>query len=265
MRSLEGLGVLVTRPQPQSSPLCHRLLLEGARALCFPTLEIEPVGERRALAAQLGSLAAFDLVIFVSANAVRFGSPLLEQRRDVALAAVGAATARALNQAGYRVAVQPEDGSDSESLLRHPRLKSAAGKRFLLVKGEGGRALLEEELKRRGAHLTVIEVYRRVRAQPTALDLAALAAEFEAEAVQAITVTSVEVGEALLALATPALRAALERVAWVVPGTRVAAALRERGVGAPLLLAASAEDQALVEALKRWRAGESGAKSNESK
>jgi uroporphyrinogen-III synthase len=223
------------------------------------------MGERRALAARAGPLATFDLVIFVSANAVRFGAELLEQRRDVALAALGPATARALNQAGYRVAVQPEEGIDSEALLRHPRLRSAAGKRFLLVKGEGGRAFLEEELKRRGGEVVAVEVYRRVRARPSEQELAALAAELEADAVQAITVTSVEVGEGLLALATPELHAAFERIVWVVPGERVAAALRERGVRAPLLIAASAEDQALVAALKRWRAGESGAKSNESK
>ena len=48
---------------------------------------------------------------------------LLEQRRDLNLAAIGPATLRALNQAGYRVAVQPAGGFDSESLLRHPRLR----------------------------------------------------------------------------------------------------------------------------------------------
>jgi hypothetical protein len=39
----------------------------------------------------------------------------------------------------------------------------------------------------------------------------------------------------------------------------VAAALREQGVRAPMLLAESAEDQDLVAALVRWRSSESGA------
>ncbi len=265
VRALEGLGVLVTRPKPQSAPLCRRLEQEGARAVCFPTLSIEPYGERRALTAQLGPLGEFDLVIFVSANAVRFGATLIEQRRDVALAALGPATARALNAAGYRVAVQPESGIDSEGLLEHPRLKSAAGKRFLIVKGAGGRPLLEEELRRRGAAVSIAEVYRRVRAQPVPGEIEALGAELESGALRVVTVTSVEIAEALLELTGPALRAALERAVWVVPGARVAAAVRELGVGASLLIAASAEDHSLVEALTRWRAGESGAKSNESK
>lgn len=265
MRALEGVGVLVTRPQPQSSPLCHRLALEGARAVCFPTIEIQPLGEWRGELARLEPLGNLDLIVFVSANAVRFGAGLLEQRRDLALAAIGPATARALNQAGYRVAVQPDEGFDSESLLRHPRLKSATGKRILIVKGEGGRELLEEELTRRGAQVHRLEVYRRVRLAPSAAEIAALEQEFAAAQLHVVTVTSLEIGTHLLALATPPLAAALARVPWVVPGPRVGAGLRERGLAAPLLVAASAEDQEIVGALLAWRAGESGAKSNESK
>ena len=53
---------------------------------------------------------------------------LLDQKRDLTLAAMGPATARALNQAGYRVAVQPAASRfDSESLLLHPRLERAGG------------------------------------------------------------------------------------------------------------------------------------------
>jgi hypothetical protein len=51
----------------------------------------------------------------------------------------------------------------------------------------------------------------------------------------------------------------LERAHWLVPGERVAAGIRARGVAAPLLRAASAEDQDLVSALLRWRATLSGA------
>jgi hypothetical protein len=45
----------------------------------------------------------------------------------------------------------------------------------------------------------------------------------------------------------------------VVPGESVAAALREQGLRAPLLLSDSAEDQDLVAALLRWRSNASGA------
>jgi uroporphyrinogen-III synthase len=257
MLPLEGIGVLVTRPRPQSAPLCHRLALAGAQAICFPTLEIEPLGDTRMRVEALGPLERFDLLIFVSANAVRHGAPLLEQRRDLKLAAIGPSTARALNQAGYRIGVQPQSGYDSESLLAHPELRRSAGKRVLIVKGVGGRAHLRAELERRGAEVREADVYRRVRARPTAADLATLEAALTAGRVHVVTVTSVEVGSELRALVPAPLRTALEQLPWVVPGARVATALRQGGLAAPVLLAASAEDQAFVEALIRWR--ESGA------
>ncbi len=74
-----------------------------------------------------------------------------------------------------------------------------------------------------------------------------------------ITATSLEIAANLLAIAPPALRAEFERVHWLVPGARVAAGLRELGLSAPLLQAASAEDHDLVAALLAWRAAESGA------
>src|SRR5271165_142699 len=161
MLPLHGVGVLVTRPRQQASALCRLLEAQGARTFCLPAIEIKPMAESRLLAARLGELAEFDLIIFTSANAVRFGAALLEQRRDLPLAAIGPATARALNQAGYRVMVQPTDGFDSENLLQHPRLAAMAGKRILLMKGSGGRELLQDEFTRRGAHVTIAEVYRR--------------------------------------------------------------------------------------------------------
>jgi uroporphyrinogen-III synthase len=259
MLPLHGLGVLVTRPQHQAMPLCRLLATRGASTFLLPAIEIKPLTERRALAARLGALENFDLIIFTSANAVRFGAALLDQRRDLALAAIGPATVRALNQAGYRVAAQPTEDFDSEGLLRNAKLEHVAGNRILLIKGEGGRDLLQQELARRGAHVTVADVYRRERANPAKEQLAALEAHFTAGAIHVITATSAEIAANLLAVATPALRGDFERTHWVVPGERVARSLRERGLSAPLLRANSAEDQDLVDAIVRWRASESGA------
>lgn len=244
-------------------PLCRLLEAQGAHTVRLPAIDIKPIGNRRETAAQLGSLAAFDVIIFSSANAVRFGAALLDQQRDLCLAAIGPATARALNQAGYRVAVQPQESFDSEALLRHPRLEHPAGRRILLIKGAHGRPFLERELALRGARVVAADVYRRVPAVPTPAALAALLERFAAGAVQVITATSLEIAANLLHVAAhgaaPALRDAFERTLWLVPGARVAAGLRELGLAAPLLQAESAEDQDLVAALIRWRSSASGA------
>jgi uroporphyrinogen-III synthase len=259
MLPLHGVGVLVTRPEQQAMPLCRLLETEGASTLRMPVIEIKSTGDSRTLAARLGALEDFDVIIFTSANAVRFGAALLDQKRDLTLVAIGPATARALNQAGYRVALQPTGQFDSENLLNHPRLEHIAGRRVLIVKGVAGRGLLEQELARRGADVVTADVYQRAPVDPGAAALAALLASFNAGAVHVITATSLEIAERLLDVATPALRAEFERVHWLLPGERVAAGLRARGLSAPLLCAESAEDHDLVTALKRWRASVSGA------
>jgi uroporphyrinogen-III synthase len=258
MLPLEGIGVLVTRPKHQAAPLCRALGAQGAHVARFPALEIVPLAEPPDFKTRMASGERFDLIVFSSANAVRHGAPLLGERSGLTLAAVGPATARALNQAGYRVAVQSSEGADSESLLRHPKLNAVAGSRVLLIKGSGGRDLLREELMRRGATVTSIDVYRRERRNPDPGECAALAARLAAREIQAITATSVETGASLLALAEGGLGAALAGLLWVVPGERVAAALHEAGCRGTLLAARSAEDQDLVAALVRWRASESG-------
>jgi uroporphyrinogen-III synthase len=255
---LHGVGVLVTRPALQAMPLCRLLESLGASTLRLPAIEIKALESRRALAEKLGALQNFDVILFTSANAVRFGVSFLDQKRDLTLAALGRATSRALNQAGYRVAIQP-DSFDSEGLLSHPRLEHVAGRRILIITGVGGRDLLQLEFARRGATVVRAEVYERV---PVILGAAALEAvheRFAAGELQVITATSLDIGAALLKLAPLELRGEFERAHWLVPGERVASGLRELGLKAPLLQAESADDQDLVAALIRWRSSVSGA------
>lgn len=259
MPALQGLGVLVTRPEAQAMPLCRLLEAAGATALRLPAIDIEPAAELRDLGTRLGALEKFDLIVFVSANAVRYGSALLGEKRELSLAAIGPATARALNRAGYRVSLVPGQGFDSESLVAHPSLQHMAGRRVLLVKGRGGREFLAETFVRRGASVELAEVYERRAATPDDGELAALERRCTAGEIQVVTATSLEIAENLLRLATPALRTHFDRLHWLVPGDRVGAELARRGLAAPLLRADSAEDQDLVAALVRWRSSASGA------
>jgi uroporphyrinogen-III synthase len=253
---LHGIGVLVTRPEQQATPLCRLLEAQGAATLRLPAIAITRCGDEYTSKMRLGALDAFHLIVFTSANAVRFGSALLEQRRDLTLAAIGPATARALQQSGYQVAVQPELGFDSEALLKHPRLEQISGQRILLIKGSNGRPLLEQEFVRRGAQVVSVEVYERTPAQPSVVDLARVSSDIESGRLHVVTATSLDIGTRLLGMLP---RAELHQLHWLVPGDRVAAALRRRGLQAPLLTAASADDQDLVAALLRWRSDESGA------
>ena len=263
MLALHGVGVLVTRPEQQAMPLCRLLEAEGAHTLRLPAIVIKSAGDRREALARLGALRRFDVIIFTSANAVRFGVSLLDQQRDLTLVAMGPATARALDQTGYQItgtAAPPLGGtSGSESLLLHPKLDRPTGRRVLIITGCNGRPFLQQELARRGAEVTMAEVYERMPATPSADVLVSLLERFREGAVQVITATSLDIARSLLQLATPALRGEFERVHWLVPGERVADGVRDLGLAAPLLSASSAEDQDLVSALVRWRSSVSGA------
>jgi uroporphyrinogen-III synthase len=151
------------------------------------------------------------------------------------------------------VAITPTDGFDSERLLELPVLASPRGRRILIVKGSQGRELLQDRLIAGGAQVVVAEVYQRTRAVYDDVELSALRATLRGSGIDVVTATSVDVAVALLDIVTPQLREQLERVHWLVPSARVAAAVRARGLSAPFIQATSAEDHDLVAAIKRWR------------
>jgi uroporphyrinogen-III synthase len=75
---------------------------------------------------------------------------------------VGSGTAKALKEAGYLVAAHPELNWSSEGLLDLPEFQTIAGKKIAIVRGEGGRELLEKTLLSRGALVSHVIAYQRV-------------------------------------------------------------------------------------------------------
>ena len=252
MRELDGLGVLVTRPETQAAPLAHALEAAGARVYRLPTLEIRARADRAAVRAAVGPVDRYHWVIFVSANAVRHGVALLEARATVPVAAIGPATATALRLAGHAVRLSGEGSFDSEHLLAAPELASVAGQRILVVRGVGGRDLIIEQLRARGAEVVCAEVYERACAVPVPGALAAVESAWSAGQIAVATATSVEVLRCLVELLTPRGRALLRETALLVGGARVAATAREMGLTGPVIVASSPESGVLVDALRRW-------------
>ena len=187
-RPLRDRGILVTRPARQAQRLAALVEAGGGRAILFPAIEIEP------LEGPLPPLEEFDLVAFVSPTAVQCAGARLKGS-SVRVAAVGSGTRRELEAQGFTDVVAPRDGSDSEALLALPELQDVAGKRILIVRGEGGRELLAESLTARGGEVEYLECYRRVvpRADP-----APLLAKWDE--VDAVTVSSSEAVDNLVGL-----------------------------------------------------------------
>ncbi len=260
MGRLTGIGVLVTRPEHQAQHLCQLIDAEGGTPVRYPALSIRPRTDRSAVRAAIGPADRYDYVIFISANAARFGSDLLEQRRDIKLVALAQPTASALNSAGYRVSLMPAEGADSEALLAMPQLAHMAGQRVLIVRGVGGRELLGEVLTSRGAQVQYAEVYTREPARPGTDVQGQIEQLWRQGGVRAYSATSVELLEALVGIVTPRCRELMDSTALLTGSRRVADAAIRLGLGSPLILADAPDDAALVSALIRWRvAAQAGA------
>lgn len=160
----KGLRILNTRPAGQNKKLSQVIREAGAIPVECPALLIEPV--EYDWFCQLNELPLIEKVVFISANAVVYFFDGLDEHHQnwptsVQVIAIGSATARSLQQRGIRVDDVPLLAT-SEGVLALESMQQVKHQRVLLVKGEGGRDLLEQTLKKRGAIVLPIAVYRRV-------------------------------------------------------------------------------------------------------
>lgn len=244
---LRDTTVLVTRPAAQAARLCSRIAALGGTAIEFPTITIEPVESAAA------SDGPSDLVIFVSANAVRHGLDRVHRAAHTRTAAIGAATAAELLARGCPPDIVPRTGYDSEALLAEPALAAGRGARATIVRGVGGRELLRHTLESRGWVVVTLEVYRRVIPSRSPDDIAHLENRWAHHGVDVITATSVETLGNLATMLTPAGVRLLRATACVVVSDRIARAAAELGISGPLIRAQGPDDDALLDALIVWR------------
>jgi uroporphyrinogen-III synthase len=253
--SLDGVCVMVTRPHESAQGLVQLIEQEGGRALRFPALEFAELENSRELALLGERLDSYDLAIFVSPRAVARGLALIRQRREwpamLPSAAIGEGTAQALHDRGLEVAFSAPSPFSSEALLELAALQAeqVRARRIVIVRGEGGSALLGNTLRARGAEVDYAEVYRRVRPN---FDAAPVLASGE---VDVIVVTSGEALRNLFEMAGPHGRARLCQTPLVVMSARLAELARELGARAVAAVAPRASDQGLLEALRAWRGG----------
>ncbi|WP_181919465.1 uroporphyrinogen-III synthase [Alkalilimnicola ehrlichii] len=249
-KPLAGCSVLVTRPQAQADGLCRRLEALGAAPVRLPTLLIGPVAASPALDAAIADVAVADWIIFASRNAVSYGFELLDERGlrlnpQARLATVGTGTAHELRKHGYRVTCKPKAGFNTEALLDMPEFAVGMGDRVLIFRGRGGRALMGDTLKERGARVRFVEVYQRL--QPDLDVRAALMAWRACERRWTIVTSEEGLGNLLRMVGDAADE--LRSYGLVTVSERLIAAARRRGWSGPIRLAASPGDNGLTDAL----------------
>ena len=160
--------VLVTRPAAQATRWVARLRERGVAAEALPLLAIAPLADLAPPQRAWAALASFDLVMFVSPNAVLhfFAARPAGAVWPPALraAATGPGSVEALVEAGVAPAlcVAPERAPyDSAHLWARLRGEAWAGRRVLIVRGDGGRDEFAQALQGAGATVEALPVYAR--------------------------------------------------------------------------------------------------------
>ncbi|MBT8144230.1 MAG: uroporphyrinogen-III synthase, partial [Gammaproteobacteria bacterium] len=247
---LDGLTVLVTRPRHQAGNMARLIEERGGTALRFAALEIEARDDDSEIRQQIGDIRDYDIAIFISTNAVENGVRFVPQDAPrPQIAAIGPSTARALADAGLPCDIRAAHGFTSEALLREPVFGDLTGKRLVIFRGRGGRAILGRELQNRGADVSYAEVYTRDR--PDELD-DEIAVQLAAGNIDAVTATSAETLVNLYELADGPTLDGLLAAQLVTASERVAKKAAALGFTHAALVAPGPDDEALVETLSNW-------------
>ncbi|MEO6922649.1 MAG: uroporphyrinogen-III synthase, partial [Bryocella sp.] len=228
----------------QASALADALRSAGLEPVLVPTIEIVPPVSFESLDAVVGKLDRFEWVVFTSANAVEVFAARCSRRVGLPkVAAIGAATARALVAAGFVVELVPEVAV-AESLAE--ALVAVGAKRVAIVRAEVARDVLVARLEEAGAQVEIGVAYRNVVPKGSADRLRLFATEGWPAAVTFTSASTVRNLVALLAEAGVVLPEGVKRVSI---GPVTSAAMRELGIPAHAE-AKEAGIAALVDAVK---------------
>ncbi len=250
---LADLGVLVTRPARQAAAFAQKLAALGASPIIYPAIVILPPADRARLAEIHATLERYDFAFFVSTNAVEYGAPVPGCWPPHLIAfAPGPGTADALACVGISNVRVPLTTFDSEGVLALPELADVRGRRGIVFRGEGGREVLSDALRARGAYVDQVSCYRRSRPSGSAEGLIEALREGR---VQAVTVTSSEGLDNLLAILGSDGPTMLESVPVFAPHPRIGERARALGLS---VVDTAGGDAGLIAGLIKWAEGLGG-------
>jgi uroporphyrinogen-III synthase len=194
-----GPRILITRSLSQSSGLAQQLAELGFQPIAIPAIDIVAPASFAPLDAAIANLTNFHWLIFTSANAAEAfakrlaallgtgfspsinltgtegasapegmsasPTPCTPLPTPCLIAAIGPATARALESYGFTVDLIPPQAiaeSLTEALLPYAHQHDGTPTRFLLIRAEQARNHLPDTLRSAGAEVTITPAYRTI-------------------------------------------------------------------------------------------------------
>ena len=249
----ETLFCLITRPAHQAAQLNAMLQQAGLGAINFPTIAIQASSPTPFLQQLQNTIKQFDIALFVSRNAVDFtfkhiNSALLPNSLE--LGVIGKGTWQALKNQGVESQLIPAESYNSEGLLASRALQHVEGKNIIIFRGQQGRNLLGDTLQQRGASVEYQEVYQRMLPEYATGTFEQLtAAHFPDIAV----FTSAEGLSNCFQLVSESIASTLCKIPWLLISERMRETARKLGHNADIIIANSASDEGIFEALQKWK------------
>lgn len=203
---LENKGIAITRPIDQAQKLTEMIVAHGGVPISFPLVKITVLHDYSAFNQTIELLNTFNWAIFISSNAVQNAMPRIIKHfgcipRNLKFAAIGPVTALELTKFGVDYVLTPEGRFDSEAFLATHEMQAVDGQKIIIFRGEGGRELLANSLRARGAKIVFAESYQRTNPQSNCL----LVEKFWGKnQLHAIVITSSEAMRYLLKMASNA-------------------------------------------------------------
>ncbi len=243
--------ILVTRAEHQSENVCCLLEKYGLYPVRFPVIEIKAKALSALEKQYVANIEQYQYIFFVSTNAVNFALQVFNGKivtlQQATCIAVGAATLTALSGCGINSAIVPTVGSNTEALLAMPELQILNNRNCLVVRGVGGRELLANTLRKRGATVDYLELYQR--GVPVNNDCSSVKTFVLNNALAAIFIYSADALRHLIQiLAEDNINKCLLTIPLVVISRRVSVVAEQIGFK-KIIIADAASDQAMINAL----------------
>ena len=255
---LFGQRILITRAREQAGELAGPLRALGAETIELPAIAIQDPEDWSSLDQAVRAAGGYDWIIFTSVNGVsKFMARMSLMGVDIRsfagtkLCAIGPATAAELRRHLLCVEKVPSEYR-AEGVLAAFSGEALEGRRFLIPRAKVARDLLPQELRRRGAHVDVVEAYRTV-APAESFEKARVI--FTRHKPTMIAFTSSSTVENLLRLLPPEQKtASLQDVKFASIGPITSATLRRHGLNVDIEAREFTIDslvEAIVEGVRR--------------
>lgn len=231
---LFGRRILLTRPQPRNEKLAQYLRELGAEVLEIPMIQTKIRDCKTQLHKVLAQISSYRYLVFTSPAGVAVFFDLLAQMEldvrsigAISIAAIGSATAAALQRHGLKAALVPEryNGIALGQLLNKMLQE---GERVLLLRSSAGNPKLVEEI-RRGKQIEVTDfaiydTYENIDGEDQALNVKSLLEDGVLDAVLFASASAVR------GFAKAAAGAVLSQVKAVCIGEMTAKQAQEYGM-----------------------------------